>query len=173
MRSCINMGSKDRLRKKRPLKIMMHKAAFQTLMSYFSKDDCEQGCLIGAGRVLNCVDVVVPVPGSAGEEHFVPDMDEVNRQIAIWAEEGICFCGFVHSHPDGKSFLSGQDRIAIESWLRSSDLPLLLFGVVFFLRKRRKLKLFIAWHDENGELNIISLHRKHQSRRSEFIIWRC
>lgn len=41
---------------------------------------------------------------------YDPDIDAMNRQIKEWKEEGIAFCGFVHSHPQGVRRLSSYDE---------------------------------------------------------------
>lgn len=111
------------------LKIQIVRPIAEQLVRYFSNHPIERGCLIGSSRYLNRIDHFVPVPGTADMNQFTPDMDAVNRQIATWKEQGICFCGFFHSHPNGPAFLSRADRSAIESWVYAADLPFLCFGL--------------------------------------------
>lgn len=149
--------------------LKMHANVYKEMISYFSQGVCERGCLVGASQFLNCIDAFAPVPGLSGKDYFAPDMDAVNRQIAHWADLGICFCGFIHSHPDGAAFLSYADHIAIESWVRAANLPFLCFGV---MGEAAKLKLYLSQELENQQVSIFSMQKFTDPVECEYTYWR-
>lgn len=40
---------------------------------------------------------------------YDPDLEAMNRQIKVWKQRGVEFCGFAHSHPPGVRRLSSHD----------------------------------------------------------------
>ena len=151
------------------LVIGIKKSIADQLEEYLVKQNVEQGCLIGSSCYLNQIDRFAPVPGIADENHFTPDMKAVNRQIEQWAKEGICFCGFIHSHPNGARFLSQSDHQAVESWVCATKLPFLSFGVVDGIGH---LELYLAYQETNGIVVIELLTRISDSEELEYVQWR-
>lgn len=65
---------------------------------------------------------------------YSPNTQFLNRQIEKWADEGIEFCGILHSHPSGQTTLSGSDMEYIKElyhvnpWLEKTYFPLIIDG---------------------------------------------
>lgn len=133
------------------MNVKMRRSVFKRVKEYFLSSDAERGGLIGSRRRLNRIDCFVPVSGAANAEQFVPDMEAVNGIIARWRADGICFCGFVHSHPTGGGFLSQEDCRAAESWVQAAGLPFLFFGIV---DGGGELHLYLARQEEGGGIVI-------------------
>ncbi|MBQ6972632.1 MAG: Mov34/MPN/PAD-1 family protein [Synergistaceae bacterium] len=60
---------------------------------------------------------------------YTPDVDSLNRVIAEWAEHGIEFIGFVHSHPKGGRKLSPPDVEYAREIMRACDMPEILMMI--------------------------------------------
>ena len=149
--------------------IKIHISVLARMTAHFQKRDIEQGCLIGSSQYLNEVDQFIPIPGMADKEYFIPEINTANENIAHWMEEGICFCGFIHSHPNGAGFLSQADRLAIESWVLAANLPFLCFGVV---DGTGFLKLYLAYQEETRNVRIKQMIRIADSEDSQYAQWR-
>ena len=52
---------------------------------------------------------------------YVPNVDYLNHIIERWAEEGIAFCGLLHTHPNSCEMLSSEDEQYIESVMSKFD----------------------------------------------------
>lgn len=157
------------MRRKKLPQIIIRTSLVEQIAQYFCNGDAEQGSLIGSSQFLNEIDHFVSVCGKANQNHFAPDMDAVNRQIAHWMEEGICFCGLIHSHPNGAGFLSQYDYLAIESWVRAAKLPFLCFGIVDDMGY---LRLYLAYQEKTGNVRIKQMIRITDSEDSKYAQWR-
>lgn len=150
-------------------KIQIARTIAEQIAGYFAGQPMERGCMIGSSRYLNRIDHVAPVPGIADRDRFTPDMDAVNARIAAWRDRGICFCGFIHSHPDGPGVLSGADRAAIERWVRAADLPFLCFGLS---DGNGTLKLYLAEKSDTDRVVIRPMRRCAAWGFSRYFVWR-
>lgn len=65
--------------------------------------------------------------------HYVPSIAVLNKQIKIWYEQNIIFCGIYHTHYEGDNHLSGGDMVYITKILEQfrSYTDNLLFPLVF------------------------------------------
>ena len=54
---------------------------------------------------------------------YSPDTDTLNDVIEKWNDEGVMFCGFIHSHPRGCISPSGGDYFYAERILSCMKLP--------------------------------------------------
>ena len=150
-------------------KIQIARPIAEQLERYFANQPVECGCLLGSSRYLNRIDRFAPVPGISDRNHFTPDMDAVNCQIAGWRSQGICFCGFFHSHPDGPAVLSNADLAAIESWVCAADLPFLCFGLA---DGNGMLKLYLAEKNNTGQVIIRPMRQCAVPGFSRYFVWR-
>lgn len=60
---------------------------------------------------------------------YTPDVDTLNRVIAEWAEDGIEFIGFVHSHPKGGRKLSPPDVEYANEIMRACNMAEILMMI--------------------------------------------
>ena len=70
-----------------------------------------------------------------------PDVDSLNRVIAEWAEDGIEFIGFVHSHPKGGRKLSPPDVEYAREIMRACDMPEIL--MIIYLPDTQELHQYV------------------------------
>ena len=133
------------------------------------RNSCEQAWLIGSSSFLNQIDCVASVAGTSDSDQFIPDMDMVNDIIAQWREAGICFCGFIHSHPMGPGFLSGSDIRAMEAWVTAVRYPFMNFGLV---DADGQLKMYLAYGEECGHIRVNELIPIGDNTNKEYLKWR-
>ncbi len=89
-------------------------------------------------EILNCVKVPPETGGILGKKHgiiryfefdkglgnsetaiYIPDTQKLNNKIYEWENEGIEFCGIVHSHMQNQITLSSADKEYIDLILQS------------------------------------------------------
>lgn len=93
-------------------------------------DQEERGFLLGCSHRLDRIDQIKPMPVKRAERFFiVPDGEKTEVVIAEWAKQKICFCGMIHSHPNGKNELSQADCSFAEQLVREYRLPIMWFGI--------------------------------------------
>ncbi len=90
----------------------------------------ERGFLLGTTAGLGIVThwQVIP-PLRAGTYFFTPDTRAAKAILRQWADQGICFCGFLHAHPKGKDEVSQHDWEFAYKLLQVYSLPMLWFGL--------------------------------------------
>ena len=69
----------------------------------------ERGGLLGSNKPGTITHFVPDPTARCTAGAYDPDIEAMNRQIKVWKEEGLTFCGFVHSHPAGVTRLSSYD----------------------------------------------------------------
>ena len=90
----------------------------------------ETGGILGRKGSLIC-----RFQADKGEEScpcfYRPNVDFLNEVLDIWEEEGIVFCGVVHSHPDGSPLLSPADLRYAQAVVQAMpDISPILFPLV-------------------------------------------
>ena len=81
------------------------------LVQTFLQKDCEKGFILGCTSCLDRVDHCVQIPAvQAGTYFYEPDVYIATQAIRRWNAEGVCFCGFIHSHLVDRDELSEEDQ---------------------------------------------------------------
>lgn len=120
---------------------------YKEILSHYTSAPPERGGILGMkdGLVSDYIhDNTRPILNRA---IYVPNTELLNRCIEEWAEKGIEFCGFVHSHPKGQNTLSGGDMeyikllYEVNPQLKNTYFPLVLNG--------RELKVYSV--ERNGD----------------------
>lgn len=83
--------------------------------------------------------------GLSLENKYIPDVGRINRVIADWAECGVSFCGFIHSHPLPYAKPSYGDIEYVKKILKNNEL--------------KKLYLLIYLLDSNDEILLYELYQ--------------
>lgn len=69
----------------------------------------EQGGILGVDNYGNVTEFYHDITGLTTEKYYYPDVEALNNVICYWAEQGIKFIGFVHTHRKNKTNLSLTD----------------------------------------------------------------
>ena len=88
---------------------------YDALSTAFSPVPPEAGGILGSKNGCICAFVYDPGTPDMSRNCYTPDVVFLNRVIEQWQEEGITFCGIVHSHPPGQSNLSEADLDYIQN----------------------------------------------------------
>lgn len=100
----------------------------------FSPVPPEQGGILGMKNGVISAFVLDNSEQKTESAEYSPNTQFLNRQIEKWADEGIEFCGILHSHPSGQTTLSGSDMEYIKElyhvnpWLEKTYFPLIIDG---------------------------------------------
>lgn len=106
----------------------------ETVSLMFSPAPPEQGGILGMKNGVISAFVLDNSEQKTESAEYSPNTQFLNRQIEKWADEGIEFCGILHSHPSGQTILSGSDMEYIKElyhvnlWLEKTYFPLIIDG---------------------------------------------
>lgn len=106
----------------------------ETVSLMFSPAPPEQGGILGMKNGVISAFVLDNSEQKTESAEYSPNTQFLNRQIEKWADEGIEFCGILHSHPSGQTTLSGSDMEYIKElyhvnlWLEKTYFPLIIDG---------------------------------------------
>lgn len=106
----------------------------ETVPLMFSPAPPEQGGILGMKDGVISAFVLDNSEQKTESAEYSPNTQFLNRQIEKWADEGIEFCGILHSHPSGQTTLSGSDMEYIKElyhvnpWLEKTYFPLIIDG---------------------------------------------
>lgn len=90
----------------------------------------ETGFLLGSASRLNRLEHCCQLPAKqAGMYFYTPDENAADEIIRKWSEQGICFCGMIHSHLVPKENLSDHDIEYAKMIFQAFSLPVLWFGI--------------------------------------------
>ena len=130
--------------------LTVSKRAMNILDTALSRMDREQGCILGCSERLDRIDCVMPIRAAEASKFFYrPDVTQANCMIRQWAEEGVCFCGFIHSHVTEKRGLSEADMLFAESMFKSFCMPVMWFGLAV-LQEKQKDYFFYLMKERQG-----------------------
>lgn len=110
--------------------LTIRREVLRQLTEAFWESGQEEGFLLGCTSRLDCLDHCEQLPAVRVGLHFYePDSEQADRIIRRWAEQEICFCGFIHSHVADKSDLSEADIEFAKRIYKVYCLPQLWFGI--------------------------------------------
>lgn len=83
----------------------------RTVVAAIQKNLCipEKGGILGANEYGIVTRFYYDSTGTTTKFLYIPDVKKLNAVIQDWANEGISFAGFVHTHPEGIEKLSSRD----------------------------------------------------------------
>lgn len=111
----------------------------------------EQGFALGCASRLDRIDVCKQISAvQAGLYFYSPDTRMATETIRRWAEQEICFCGFIHSHRTDKSDFSEADLLFAEKLLSSFRMPYLWFGLVVITEQKKELLFYKLYSIDDG-----------------------
>lgn len=92
----------------------IRKDTCQQILSAYSTVPPEQGGILGMKNGVICEYIHDNSGLETNRAVYVPNIAFLNECIAKWADEGVEFCGMVHSHPSEQKELSSGDYEYIE-----------------------------------------------------------
>lgn len=131
--------------------LSLEKSVLDTIQKDFSRFDWEErSFLLGCSHQLDHIDRIQPMPVKRAERFFVmPDSEKTDAAIAEWATRKICFCGMIHSHPNGKNELSQADKSFAEQLVHAYRLPVMWFGIGAVKHKTVEIEFYGLWQADN------------------------
>lgn len=135
---------------------MLHikKKVLLKISETFCGCDVERGFLLGSSNDLTCVDHCYDLPAmDAGLHFYEPNPVFANEVIQCWANQGVCFCGMIHSHVVDKQELSENDIEYAKVLYSAYHLPLLWFGIGIVHADKVDFR-FYSVSKSGGQVNI-------------------
>ena len=126
---------------------------YKYLLSCYSEVPPEQGGILGMKNGVVCAYLHDSATKITDCAVYQPNIHFLNAQIQTWAENGVAFCGIVHSHPQGQTALSSDDAAYISELYKKN--PLLKTTYYPLVLNKSKLAAYRATID-NGLLQIES-----------------
>ena len=110
--------------------LLVNKEILDRITSVFTQSPQEEGFLLGCSSQINQITHTAFLPSSrAGRYYYIPDAMQATEIIRSWIAQGVCFCGFIHSHVTAKHNLSEADLQFAETLFRAYRIPVLWFGL--------------------------------------------
>lgn len=110
--------------------LLINKMILENISTAFCMCDVEKGFLLGSSNELTYVDHCFDLPAmEAGLHFYEPDPVLADQAIRRWADQGVCFCGMIHSHVVDKQDLSVNDVEYAKVLYSAYQLPILWFGI--------------------------------------------
>lgn len=75
------------------------KAAYDSLLEFIGNYPAERGAMLGRDKDGVIRHVAWDIAADCNCAEYNPSVELLNKVIKLWKEQGIEFCGFVHSHP--------------------------------------------------------------------------
>lgn len=96
----------------------------------FLSQEEETGFLLGSASRLNRLEHCCQLPAKqAGMYFYTPDENAADEIIHNWSEQGICFCGMIHSHVVSQRDLSDADIRYAKLLFSAYQFPILWYGI--------------------------------------------
>lgn len=116
--------------------------------------DVEQGFILGSQTRLDQLDCCKEIPAvQASLNFYKPNSTVADATIQQWANNEVCFSGFLHSHVSDKNDLSEADIVFAERLYKAYCLPVLWFGLAI-INECNVSFVFYAVHENNGTIQI-------------------
>lgn len=133
--------------------LCIESSVFWELKQTFLYGGYEQGYILGSKEFLERIDCCKLIPAThSGEYFYTPDNHSANLTIREWAEDNICFSGFIHSHTKGRMDFSDNDIIFANKLLDSYRIPFLWFGLAVITKENDVSMMFYRIYKEKGRL---------------------
>lgn len=135
-------------------------------------EDCsvEQGFILGCTSRLDRIDVCKQIPAvQAGLYFYSPDTEAATKAVRRWAEQEICFCGFIHTHRTDKKELSEPDIRFAKELFSSFEMPYLWFGLLVITEEEKEI-MFYRLYSKEGEtlLELMNFCKSTEEREGIF-----
>ncbi len=119
------------------------------------------------GGILGIADGVISrfyydVEGLCSERDYYPDIKSISKVIKEWGNEGVSFCGIVHSHHPSARLLSSKDIDFGRAILRMNpSLNSVFFPLVFSVADNTEYE-FIPYVIDEKSVSIASIRFSNQ-----------
>lgn len=131
----------------------------------FASSSQEQGFILGCMSCIEQLEYCIRIPAvQSGIYYYIPDTHEADRIIKLWASQGICFCGFIHSHVINKKQLSENDIEFAKKLFSSYKLPVLWFGLGVFDGAQCEIFFYSVTQKNNLDIVILPVLYKGYDR---------
>ena len=135
--------------------LLINKNVLKDISTIFSNCNVEKGFLLGSSNDLTYVDYCFDLPAAdAGLHFYEPDPVLADKAIQHWANQGVCFCGMIHSHVVDKQELSENDIEYAKVLYSAYHLPLLWFGIGIVHSEKVDFR-FYSVSETDGQVSII------------------
>lgn len=110
--------------------LLITRKVLEDISTAFCKCNVEKGFLLGSDSSLNNINYCFDLPAAnAGLHFYEPNSIIADETIRKWANQGVCFCGMIHSHVVDKQDLSVNDVEYAKVLYSAYQLPILWFGI--------------------------------------------
>lgn len=134
--------------------LLINKNILEDISTAFCMCEVEKGFLLGSSDDLTHIDHCFDLPARESGLHFYePNAVLADKQIQHWADQGVCFCGMIHSHVVDKQELSENDIEYAKVLYSAYHLPLLWFGIGIVHADKVDFR-FYSVSKTDGQVNI-------------------
>ena len=135
--------------------LTVREEVFRMLAEVFRQSKQEEGFILGSTSRLDCLDCCEQIPAvRAGMYFYEPDAIYANEAIRRWAKQGICFCGFIHSHITDQPNLSEADIEFAKCLFQAYCLAGMWFGLAVVYHEMVVYKFYWVTGGNETEISI-------------------
>lgn len=135
--------------------LQIHEQVKVDLLRIYSDSAVEKGVLLGCTTSLNRLEKCCALPArQAGLYFYTPNTHAADEIIRTWSEQGICFCGLIHSHITEKDDLSDADIVYANKLIKTFTLPVLWFGLALVHGKQVVFRFYAVTNNSSGKTHI-------------------
>lgn len=100
-----------------------------TILNSIGAAPCESGGVL-AMKENRISDFYYDIHAGVNNCFYIPSVSDITTQVNGWLEEGMTFCGFIHSHRWPYNHLSAMDIVAAEKTMATNQLNFLYMAIV-------------------------------------------
>lgn len=133
--------------------LIIKKELLYNMAGIFCSKTEEQGFLLGSRSKLNGIEYCKYLPANkCGKYYYEPNAEAANEIIRTWEEEGICFCGLIHSHVVDKKELSENDIDYAKVLCNIYGSPVFWFGIAVIEERNIDFIFWAVIKEKTGEI---------------------
>lgn len=133
----------------------IRKEVLQEITRSFLSGERERGFLLACASRLDRLEYCCEIPAvQAGLYFYEPDAKMADYEIRRWAEQGICFCGFLHSHIVSQNKLSQNDIDFARELFYAYSLPVMWFGLGIVTEGNVSFSFYAITGSDKRDINI-------------------
>ena len=135
--------------------LFIKKQVLSHIRNAVTSRDIEQGFILGSQTRLDQLDCCKEIPAvQASLNYYNPNSAVADAAVQHWANNAVCFTGFLHSHVNDKYDLSDADIDFAERLYKAYCLPVLWFGLAVINENKVSI-VFYSVQDDNGTIQIM------------------
>lgn len=132
--------------------------AYCSILNTIGKQPIETGGILGEKNGIIC-EFYFDKNAKCDKCEYVPEINDLNKVIEKWHEEGLLFIGIAHSHPNGFDMPSQNDGLYAKIILSTNaHLKRLVFPIITIENDNVKISFYEFSGDRFKKIDIVIIN---------------